>query len=82
MIDRDSGQLNRKRLEQIWGFLNYVAQTYDWLTPYMIGLHNMTIDGWRPGRDDEGWKTKPQPHLSFEKNGDEDEDDEDGHWIA
>ena len=47
--------LERKRLEQIRGFQNYVCQTYTNLTPYLIGLH-MTIDSWRPGRDIEGWR--------------------------
>jgi hypothetical protein len=77
MIDVESGKLNRKRLEQIRGFLNYVAQTYDWLTPYMIGLH-MTIDGWRPGRELEGWKVKPLPQVTFENSGEDDE----GDWVA
>lgn len=45
----------RKRLEQIRGFMNYVAQTYRYLIPYLNGLH-MTIDGWRLGRDDEGYR--------------------------
>jgi hypothetical protein len=80
MIDANNSKLNRKRLEQIRGFLNYVAQTYDWLTPYMIGLH-MTIDGWRPGRDSEGWKTKPSPRVTFEKAGEE-KDDHEGDWVT
>ena len=47
----------RKRLEQIRGFFNYVARTYKWMVPYMKGLH-LTIDGWREGRDRQGWKVK------------------------
>jgi hypothetical protein len=36
--------LDRKRLEQIRGFVIYVVQTYPTMKPYLIGLH-MTIDG-------------------------------------
>jgi hypothetical protein len=55
MLERDPNKLNRKRLEQIRGFLQYVTQTYTSLTSFLIGFH-MTIDSWRPGRDDEGWR--------------------------
>jgi hypothetical protein len=55
MMDVDSSKMSRKRLEQIRGFLQYVCQTYTSLTSYLIGFH-MTIDSWRPGRDDEGWR--------------------------
>ena len=33
----------------------YGNRTYDPLTPYLKGLY-LTIDGWRPDRDDDGWK--------------------------
>ena len=36
-------KVTRQRLLEIRGFLNYVVRTYDWMTPYMKGLHN-TID--------------------------------------
>jgi hypothetical protein len=34
------------------GFLVYVVRS---MRPYLKGLH-LTMDGWRPGRDDKGWK--------------------------
>ena len=37
------------------GFLLYVSRAFPDLVPYMKGLH-ATIDSWRPGRDNEGWK--------------------------
>jgi hypothetical protein len=43
--------VDHKVLERIRGFLVYVARTYKPLTPFLMGLH-MTIDGWRPGRDE------------------------------
>jgi hypothetical protein len=39
----------------IRGFLVYVTRTYIGLAPYSIGIH-MTINGWRAGRDSEGWQ--------------------------
>ena len=55
------------RLQQIRGFLIYVARTYRWLTPYIKGLH-LTIDGWRKNRDKEGW---PQKVQAWEWNSEE-----------
>jgi hypothetical protein len=37
------------------GFLVYVARTYKPLAPFLFGLH-LTINSWRPGRDEEGWR--------------------------
>jgi hypothetical protein len=52
MLDRKPDLMDRKRLEQIRGFLQYVTQTYTSFASYLIGLH-MTIDSWRDGRDPE-----------------------------
>jgi hypothetical protein len=54
---REDGKLPHKRLEQIRGFLIYVSRTYDWMPPYLKGLH-LTIDGWREGRLKNGWRAK------------------------
>lgn len=43
MLENAPSVLNRNRLEQIRGFLQYVAQTYTSLTSYLIGVH-LTID--------------------------------------
>lgn len=51
----DPNGLDRKILESVRGFLVYVGRTYPALVPYLKGLHN-TLDGWRPGRDKEGWR--------------------------
>ena len=37
------------------GTLGYGTQSYNPLTAYLKGL-NITIDGWRPDRDDDYWK--------------------------
>ena len=53
-MNKDPLRIPRKDLERIRGFLVYVATTYDILTPYLRGIH-LTLDSWRPNRDDEGW---------------------------
>jgi hypothetical protein len=57
LLVNDADRMPRKRLEQIRGFLNYVGQTYPILSSYLIGYH-MTIDSWRQGRDEEGWRLR------------------------
>jgi len=37
------------------GFLVHLTMTYPILIPYLKGLH-LTVDSWRPGRNDEGWR--------------------------
>ena len=55
--------MNRKRLQQIRGYLNYICNTYPILSSYLMGFH-LTIDGWRPGRDKEGWKYMYNKYFS------------------
>ena len=49
--------LDFKDLERGRGFLVYLSRTYPSIVPYLKGLH-LTIDSWRPLRDEEGWKAK------------------------
>jgi hypothetical protein len=67
--------LDRKRVEQIWGFVIYVVQTYPTMKPYLIGLH-MTIDGWRSNRDAKGWRLSNSVSDSVMVK------EEDGNWIS
>jgi hypothetical protein len=39
MLEQDPDCLNRKHLEQIWGYLIHVTQAYHGLKPYLNGLH-------------------------------------------
>ena len=57
MMLHNPNELDRHRLEQVRGFLNYVAQACPGLTPYLNGFH-LTIDGWRENRDDGGWRVR------------------------
>lgn len=68
MLAENPNKLNRKRLEHIRGFLVYAMRTYLCTVPYLIGLH-MSIDGWRDGRDAEGWRLKKK------KTGEDSKDD-------
>jgi hypothetical protein len=64
VLGKDSaGGLNRKNLERHRGFLVYVAQAYPSLVPYLKGIH-LTLDGWRSGSNDEGWK---RPRADMEQ---------------
>ena len=51
----NQGWLDHKPLERKRGFLLYVTRTYPAMVPYLKGIH-LTLDGWRKGRDLEGWK--------------------------
>jgi hypothetical protein len=58
-----SNGLNRKELERCIGFLIYVSRTYRSMIPFLKGMHK-TLDGWRGGRDNDGWKY--YAHLRYE----------------
>jgi hypothetical protein len=46
--------LRHKPLEQKRGFFVHLQRTYPCLTPFLKGIH-LTLDSWRPGRNEEGW---------------------------
>ena len=50
-------KLSHKELLADRGFLVYVTRTYPAMVPYLKGFH-LTIEMWRGGRDEEGWKLK------------------------
>jgi hypothetical protein len=35
----------------------YVSWSHPWMPPYLKGMH-LTIDSWRPGRGEDGYKLK------------------------
>ena len=61
MVDSSPKHLPRDRLEEIRGFLIYIARTHRGLGPYLNGLH-LTIDGWGEDRGLEGWRIKRYTH--------------------
>ena len=59
-VDEDArkapkGNIPHKQAERIRGFLIYVFRTYTAMVPYLKGLH-LTLDFWREGMDEEGWR--------------------------
>ena len=55
MVSQD--HLPLTRLLQIGGFLMHVVWTYQWVNPYMKGLH-LTIDSWRLFHGPDGFKLR------------------------
>ena len=55
LVRSPEGLLQHKGLERKRGFLIYVTRTYTSMVPYLKGIH-LTLDSWRKGRDEEGWK--------------------------
>ncbi len=47
--------VNRSRLEKAAGFLVHLSRTFPALFPYFKGIY-LTMESWREGREDEGWK--------------------------
>ena len=60
---KSEDEIDRKELERIRGFLVYVSLTFQSMVPYLKGIH-LTLDTWRPDRDDEGWKLPPTQRKS------------------
>ena len=73
LLENDPSSLPCKRLEQVRGYLVHVAQTYPMFSSYLIGLH-MTIDFWRPNRDQEGWRLPSAFVLEMKGRGEWPED--------
>ncbi|KAG7368517.1 hypothetical protein IV203_031260 [Nitzschia inconspicua] len=87
MIQSRPKRLERKRLEQVRGFVGYVARTYPSAVPYLTGLH-MTIDGWRANRDNRGWRLKSGQKRKFSgiteevgRGGEEECQEDDCEWY-
>jgi hypothetical protein len=58
------------------GFLLHIAQTYEFMQPYLKGFH-LAAEAWRENRDDEGWK---QVNRNLD-DWDPDEQAERLHWA-
>ena len=61
-------QLDFKTLEQGRGFLIHLAGTYPFIKPRMKDIH-LTLDSWREGRDEEGWKINDRALSSLMEEG-------------
>jgi hypothetical protein len=65
ILKESQGIYDYKTLEQQRGFLVYVSRTYPVMVPYLKGIH-LTLDSWRPNRDQEGWKLQGNLPLDGE----------------
>lgn len=66
-IDQGDKELDHKELLKDRGFLVYVTRTYPAMVPYLKGFH-LTIESWRGGRDEDGWKIKSSTSDASEEN--------------
>jgi hypothetical protein len=62
-------------VENNQGFLGLFGLNYRPLTPFLMGLH-MSIDGWRSGRDKEGWRLREAEVNASRGSEDESESEE------
>lgn len=68
-LGTDPTRIPYKDLESIRGYLVYICVTYRAANPYLRGIH-LTLDSWRPDRDEEGWRRTSVPEsLLLEKGG-------------
>jgi hypothetical protein len=52
-------RIQRKPLESTRGFFIHLMRTFPIITPYLKGIH-LTLDGWRPHRDQDMWKVQEE----------------------
>jgi hypothetical protein len=64
--------LNHKQLERRRGFLVYVVQVYPSIVPYLKGIH-LTLDSWRSGKKEDGWKRLWADMEQLRRHGDPEE---------
>ena len=63
LLEAGETELAHKELLSDQGFLVYVTRTYPTMVPYLKGFH-LTIEMWRGGRTEEGYKLMNDDELS------------------
>jgi hypothetical protein len=71
--------VDHKVLERTRGLLVYVARKYKPMAPFLLGFH-LTIDSWRPGRDEEGWRLR-QSEVEASLESDDESEIEEGKGV-
>jgi len=56
--------LDFKALESKIGFLGHLSMTFDFMVPFLKGFY-LTLNGWRLGRYEDGWKMKDKDWIAF-----------------
>ena len=75
VVVQESSSLSHKELEKDVGFLVHLSRTFPSIFPYLRGIYN-TLNGWRSGRDRDGWKLTQKEwelFLAMEEEMEEDE---------
>lgn len=67
LLSAGETELAHKELLSDRGFLVYVTRTYPAMVPYLKGFH-LTIEMWRGGRDEQGYKIKDTDDSSLATN--------------
>ncbi len=62
--DESLPELDLKDLEKKVGFLVHLAMAYPLMFPFLKGFY-LTMNSWRPMRDDNGWKMSKRAHDAF-----------------
>jgi hypothetical protein len=71
---KESEMVDHKVLERTRGFLVYVSRTYKPMAPFLLEFH-LTIDSWRPARDEECWRLR-QAEVEVEASLESDDESE------
>ena len=56
--------LDFKALESKTGFLGHLSMTFDFMVPFLKGFY-LTLNGWRLGRYEDGWKMNDRDWVAF-----------------
>ena len=56
--------LDLKELESKVGFFVHLAMTFPVMFPFLKGFY-LTMNSWRPAREENGWKMSPRAYASF-----------------
>ena len=62
--ESDLPSLDLKDLEKKVGFLVHLAMAYPLMFPFLKGFY-LTMNSWRPKRDENGWKMSKKAHEAF-----------------
>jgi hypothetical protein len=55
---------NRKMVLETRGFMVYCGCTYDFIPPYLKGIH-LSLEVWRPNKFVYGWQCEDDPYPMF-----------------
>ena len=67
VLSTGTTELDHTKLRSDYGFLLYSCRPYPAMKPYLKGV-GLSVNSWRPNRDEEGWKVKsPLPPTTTDE---------------